>query len=254
MRFEKFIPQDALKPYIRHFIISENTDAHTYKVFPGTDLVIGFQYRGQLARLNNGVKTNLTAAGITGLVDRPAVFQHTPDIGTILIFFTAHGLAAFSSCPANELFNQSISLEEVFDRQQVTDTKEKLAAAADDRQRIRVVEQFLLRHLKESQRDKLVIEAVKLIYASGGHLKISDLQKKLLISPSALEKRFRRLVGTTPKKFSSIIRFNNVLKELDQARSLTDLCYEHQFFDQAHFIRNFKQYAGDTPENFRRFL
>jgi AraC-like DNA-binding protein len=95
---------------------------------------------------------------------------------------------------------------------------------------------------------------VKLIYASGGHLKISDLQKKLLISPSALEKRFRRLVGTTPKKFSSIIRFNNVLKELDQARSFTDLCYEHQFFDQAHFIRDFKQYTGDTPKNFRRFL
>jgi AraC-like DNA-binding protein len=254
MRFEKFIPQDVLKPYIRHFIISENTGAHTYKVYPGTDLVIGFQYSGQLVRLNNEVKTNLATAGITGLADRPAVFQHMPDIGTVLIFFTEQGLAAFSSCPANELFNQSVSLEEVFDRQQVADTKEKLAAATGDRQRIQVVEQFLLRHLKENRRDKLVIEAVKLIYASGAHLKISDLQKKLLISPSALEKRFRRMVGTTPKKFSSIIRFNNVLKELDQTRSLTDLCYEHHFFDQAHFIRDFKQYTGDTPENFRRFL
>lgn len=253
MRFEKFIPADPLKPYVRHFIISENSDTHTYKVFPGTDLVMGFQYSGRLARLDNLVKTPLSTAGITGLVDRPAIFQNTSNIGTILVFFTEPGFAAFSSCPANELFNQSISLEEVFDRQQVADTKEKLAAAADDRQRIRLVEQFLLRHLKDSQRDKLVIEAVKLIYASGGHLKISDLQKKLLISPSALEKRFRRLVGTTPKKFSSIVRFNNVLKELDKARSLTDLCYEHNFFDQAHFIKDFKQYTGETPENFRRF-
>lgn len=253
MRFEKFIPADPLKPYIRHFIISENSDAHTYKVFPGTDLVMGFQYSGKLARLSNEIKTNLSTAGITGLVDRPAIFQNTPDIGTVLVFFTEPGFAAFSSCPANELFNQSVSLDDVFDRQQVTDTTEKLAGTVTDYQRIRIVEQFLLRHLKKTQSDKLIIEAVRLIYQSGGRIKITDLQKKLLVSPSVLEKRFRRLVGTTPKKFSSIVRFNNVLKELNEARSLTDLCYEHNFFDQAHFIKDFKQYTGDTPENFRRF-
>jgi len=62
------------------------------------------------------------------------------------------------------------------------------------------------------------------------------------------------LVATTPKKFASIVRFNCVLSDLSNIKSLTDICYENNFFDQAHFIKDFKQYTGDTPETFKRFL
>jgi len=60
-------------------------------------------------------------------------------------------------------------------------------------------------------------------------------------------------VGTTPKKFASIVRFNAVPDDMSK-RSLTEICYENNFFDQAHFIRDVKQYTGDTPEKFRGFL
>jgi methylphosphotriester-DNA--protein-cysteine methyltransferase len=69
-----------------------------------------------------------------------------------------------------------------------------------------------------------------------------------------LERRFKAIVGTTPKKFASIVRFNTVLRDLDSAKSLTDICYEHGFFDQAHFIKDFRHYTGDTPESFRHQL
>lgn len=56
------------------------------------------------------------------------------------------------------------------------------------------------------------------------------------------------------KKFASIVRFNKVLDNLNETKSLTEICYENHFFDQAHFIKDFKQFTGDTPENFKRFL
>ena len=59
-------------------------------------------------------------------------------------------------------------------------------------------------------------------------------------------------MGTTPKKFASIIRFNTVLDDLKTAKSLTEICYENNFFDQAHFIKDFKHFTGDTPEDFKR--
>jgi methylphosphotriester-DNA--protein-cysteine methyltransferase len=151
------------------------------------------------------------------------------------------------------LFNQSLSLDYIFDRSKVNEVQERLALAAKDKQRIKILEQFLLSQLKDIQADKLILEALNLIYQSKGSIRVSELNEKLFISQSPFEKRFRKVVGTTPKKFASIVRFNAVLDNLN-AKSLMEICFENNFFDQAHFIKDFKQFTGDTPEQFKRFL
>lgn len=254
MRFDKYIPTDPLKHYIKYFAVSENEVEREYKVFPSTGLVIGFQYRGQLSNLKDDTEDKLTAAGITGISDSYNTFRNSAGIGTILVYFTETGFAHFASHPAHELFNMSISLENVFDRNSVSEMEEKLSNTRTDKQRIQIVESFLLSQLKDIQTDKLIIEAVKIIYQTKGTIRIKELNEKLFISQSPFEKRFRKLVGTTPKKFASIVRFNTVVDSLGNTRSLTDICYDNNFFDQAHFIKDFKQYTGDTPENFKRFL
>jgi AraC-like DNA-binding protein len=171
-----------------------------------------------------------------------------------LVYFTEIGFTHFASHPANELFNLSLSLDDVFDRKSVAEVDEKLTITTTDKQRIKVVEQFLISQLKDIQTDKLIVEAVKLIYQSNGTIRIKELNEKLFISQSPFEKRFRKVVGTTAKKFASIVRFNSVLDNLSNTKSLTEICYENNFFDQAHFIKDFKQFTGDTPENFKRFL
>ncbi|RZK48765.1 MAG: AraC family transcriptional regulator [Pedobacter sp.] len=60
--------------------------------------------------------------------------------------------------------------------------------------------------------------------------------------------------NTTAKKFASIVRFNSILDNINETKTLTEICYENNFFDQAHFIKDFKQFTGDTPENFKRLL
>jgi len=116
------------------------------------------------------------------------------------------------------------------------------------------VEKFLEDQLKEKAGDQLIVKAVTLIYGSKGSMKMKELHQQLHISQSAFEKRFRKLVGTSPKKFASIVRFNTVLHDLGREKSLTEICYDNHFFDQAHFIKDFKQYTGDSPEQFKRFL
>ncbi|MDR6967638.1 AraC-like DNA-binding protein [Flavobacterium arsenatis] len=254
MKFEKHLPIQQLKPYIKYFVVSENELENQYKVFPSSGLVIGFQYKGQLATLKNGTESKLTTAGITGITDGFKIFKNSANIETVLVYFTEIGFTHFASHPANELFNQSLSLEDVFDKNSVAEVEEKLASASTDNQRIKIVEQFLIGQLKDIQTDKLIVEAVKLIYQSNGTIRINQLNEKLFISQSPFEKRFRKVVGTTPKKFASIVRFNAVLDNLNEAKTLTEICYENNFFDQAHFIKDFKQFTGDTPENFKRFL
>lgn len=254
MRFEKILPCEPLQPYIRYFVVAENPDESTYKVFPSTALVIGFQYRGQLKSIANHQETSLTSAGITGISDHYKTFRNSAGIGTILVYFTEIGLSHFTTCPANELFNQSIGLDNLFNKDKIRETEEKLAFGKTDKQRIHIIEHFLVSQLKEARNDQLILKAVSLIYQSKGSLRIKELQEQLCISQSPFEKRFRKLVGTSPKKFSNIIRFNLVLNQLNTGKSLTEICYENHFFDQAHFIKDFKQFTGDTPENFKRFL
>ena len=254
MRFEKVIPSARLRPYVRQIVITENVEEETYKIFPSLGLVVGFQYRGRLSILSGAVESRLSPCGITGISDSFKVFKNTAGIGTVLVFFTEVGLAQFSSCPAQELFNQSVSLDNLFDKQKVADVEESLALALTDNERVRAVELFLEEQLKEKAQDQLIVKAVTLIYTSRGSIRIKELLQQLHISQSAFEKRFRKVVGTSPKKFASIVRFNAVLKDLGQEKSLTEICYVNNFFDQAHFIKDFRQYTGDSPENFKRFL
>ena len=254
MRFDKIIPTDQLKPYIKYFVVSENDVESEYKVFPSSGMVMGFQYSGRLTSIQHETEDKLTTAGITGISDSYKIFRNTADIGTILVYFTETGFAQFASHPVNELFNLSISLEQIFDKSIVRETEDKLAAARSDKQRIHIVEKFLISQLKDIRKDNLIIEAVKIIYQTKGTIRIKDLNERLFISQSPFEKRFRKLVGTTPKKFASIVRFNTVLDNLSNTKSLTDICYENNFFDQAHFIKDFKQYTGDSPEKFKRLL
>ena len=254
MKFEKHLPTPRLQSYISHFVVSENESESEYRVFPSSGLVVGFQYKGRLFTVHETKEYKLDASGITGISDRYKMFRNSPGIGTILVYFTEVGFAHFSSHPVNELFNLSLSLDYLFDKNKVLEVEDKLMLAATDRQRIRVVEQFLLSEMKDIHTDKLIVEAVRLIYKSKGTIRISELNEKLFISQSPFEKRFRKIVGTTPKKFASIIRFNNVLKDLNTTKSLTEICYENHFFDQAHFIKDFRQFTGNTPENFKRGL
>lgn len=251
MRFEKHLPAERLRPYIKYYVVSETEARSEYKVFPAPGIVIGFQYRGNLAIVEN-TEVPLATAGISGIADHYKVFRNSPNIGTILVYFSESGFAHFGAPPAHELFNLSVSLDQIFDKWHINEVEEKLSSVTTDKQRLKIVEQFLLSQMRDIKTDNLVDEAVRLIYQSNGTIRINELNQKLLTSQSPLEKRFRAVVGSSPKKFASIVRFNCVLNNLKSVKSLTQICYEKAFFDQAHFIKDFKQFTGSTPDSYKR--
>lgn len=127
---------------------------------------------------------------------------------------------------------------------------DKLCEAQHDAARIAVVEEFLLSRLNSNASDPMVLLAVQLIRQSNGSAKMTSLAEKLNISQSRFEKRFRKIVGCSPKKFASLVRLNHVITS-DAAKSdLMSIGLDAGYFDQAHFIKDFKSYTGQTPEQF----
>ncbi|MEI9908909.1 MAG: helix-turn-helix domain-containing protein [Bacteroidota bacterium] len=250
MKFKTYIPCDILKPYVKSFAIQETEDAKTYKVLPGTGLVIGFQYKGKLSRLDNQKEIVLSASGVSGLADHYKVFKSSANIGSVLVFFKEAGASIFFRQPLHELFRESISLDNFMLRSELLLLEEQLGGAKSDFARIEAVEKFLVARMTLQEPDKLVLAALALIHKNKGNIRIKELIKELHTSQSPLEKRFRQAVGASPKKFASIVRLKNAILQYDPAVSLTGLSYEAGFYDQAHFIKEFKTFTGDTPEAF----
>ncbi len=250
MRFDTYLPCEALKSYVKAFVISENTEESTYKVLPDTGLVIGFQYKGRLSQLNNGTQVALGSSGLTGLHDSFRLFTNSSDTGSVLVYFMEAGAAPFFRQPIHELFRESVSLDHFVLRSELLILEEQLCAAKTDVNKIKVVEQFLISRLKQPVADNLVLGALSLIHKAKGNIRMKELMEQLHTSQSPLEKRFRQAVGTSPKKFASIVRFKHTLQLFDSQRSLTKLGYEAGFYDQAHFIKEFKNFTGETPESF----
>lgn len=252
MKFEYFLPVPSLQPYIKYFVIAEQNETTEYKIFPDTALVAGFQYRGQLSRLEEESEKTLSTTGITGLTNQVQSFKNSGETGSVLVYFRDTGLAHFTRVPLHEIYDLSIDLTHILDKNIIRAAEDSLHEASTDEERIAIVEKALLAMIEEKTSDVLILKAVEMINEQKGNLRIRDLQKQLFISQSPFEKRFRRIVGTSPKKYASIVRFQHVLEDMKTKKSLAAITYEHNFFDPAHFSREFKQFTGQSPEQFIR--
>lgn len=250
MTFQAYLPRPQLRPYIKRFVISETANAQDYKILPDTSLVMGFQYSGQLAYLDNDTSVTLSTAGITGLTDTFRIFRSSNTIGSVLVIFTETGAHAFFREPLHELFRESLALDTLIRSPAVSRLQERLADTLTDRGKIEWVEDFLLSHWQQRTPDLLVDAALFHIHQTKGTLRINELADRLCISQSPLEKRFRQIVGASPKKFSSIVRLQHAIHRLRSPHSLVETGLDAGYFDQAHFSKEFKAFTGATPLEF----
>lgn len=243
-------PSISLRPYIDRYVIDEKTEGAVYKVYPATSVVVGFQYSGTLAAVSDDTIVRLSGAGVTGLSDRYKVFKSFPDTGTILVYFTATGAAAFFKNPVHEIFGGSYSLKDFFPESLIMATEEQLREARDDVQRIAIVEAFLLAGIRDVREDKMVSSALQIINAASGNVRMAALSSELNISISRMEKRFRKIAGASPKKYAAIVRFNAMLNDHTAGKPYMHTAYRLGYFDQAHFIKDFKAFTGQAPERY----
>jgi AraC-like DNA-binding protein len=248
-RFEKFDPSGALKPYVKYFAVSEDEHGGSYKVLPDTSLVMGFQYKGKLSLISGDTPGILSSYGVTGLQDQYRIFKSSAAVGSILVYFNDIGASYFFRNPANRLFSESISLDNFICMSRLNQIHEQLCEAQSDIKRIVIVENFLLSLLKLNDIDQLVKNALLLIYEAKGNIRMKHLAEQVHITQSPLEKRFRAAIGASPKKFASIVKFQAIINGFSSPGSLSDTAYDKGHQDQPHFIKNFRQYSGDAPDD-----
>ena len=250
MHIERFTPGEILKPFIRQYVFIETANDLVNRILPDTSLVMAFRYGGKISDITEAHSGKLPSSLITGLKKSPRLINYAPGTGNMLVLFKAAGAAAFFKNPLHELFEASVPLDNFIAPDELALIEEQLAEAANNQQRVIITEQFLLKHIESHKQDQLIISALQKIHLSKGMIKIKDLADTHYISQDAFEKRFRRVVGTSPKQFSNIIKIRSIVDSKPKNGSLSQVALEAGYFDQPHFNKEFKLFTGLTPTDF----
>lgn len=230
------------------FVESENEIENS--LIPDTSLVMAIRYQGKVTEKKEGIDNNLPAAVLSGLRKSHRLVHYSKHTSNVLVLFKPIGAAAFFHEPLHEFFNQSVQANWLRGYSDFPEITEQLATIKTKNEKLALLEKVFVSKLRNPGHDTLVQSAIQQMRSANGNLSIKNLANDLYISQDAFEKRFRQTVGTSPKHFSSIIRMQHAIHVHLPGKSLTHLALEAGYYDQAHFIKDFKTFTGKTPNQF----
>lgn len=182
-------------------------------------------------------------------------FLEIEPTGSTAIFavrFYPEGFIPFATLPLKEMENKALSLNKLFG-EEGTHLEELVVSATNTAERIGLVEKFLDHQRVNTQyADQVVKATVGLIMDVKGQYSVDQLSQKLNIHRRQLERKCSRVVGLSPKQLAKIIRLQYVFLALknNQNTPLTSIAQDGDYYDQAHFIKDFKEFTGISPKQF----
>jgi len=200
----------------------------------------------------SGDSTLLPSGFVIGQLTQPYEVEPTGTTGTFFVCFHPNGFLPFATFPIKEMENTAVPLDKLFGDDGPTIAQQILSASSTP-ERITIIEAFLFRRLMDSEAyDRIVTSTIETILTANGQLSVNELSEQNKVSRRQLSRKFASDIGLSPKQLSKTIRLQATLKTLltDKPTSLTDLAYENEYYDQAHFIKDFKEFTGLTPKEF----
>lgn len=165
------------------------------------------------------------------------------------VHFKPGGAFPFFDPPASELRNMQVSLEDLWGSL-AGELRERLLAAPTPEGKFRILEQTLLARVAETlQRHPAVAYALHEFHGLPHTRTIADVTGQIGLSAKRFIQVFSGEVGLTPKLFCRVQRFQRVLRRIGTGRPVewAAVAADCGYFDQAHFIRDFRAFSGMNP-------
>ncbi len=256
MNYQTFESDQDLSTFVKCYWTLESPKEETPEkqtIVPDGCMEMIFHY-GNLYKqyLDNGNSIIQPRCFVIGQLTRPLEIEPTGETGIFSVRFHPEGFLPFITTPIKEMENTAVSLEKLFgkDGQEIG---QQILSANSTAERIKFIEIFLLDRLTDLETvDRIVKSTVETIMTANGQLSVDELSRHSKVDRRQLLRKFSSAIGLSPKQLSRTIRLQAALKMLlnDQFSSLSDLAYENEYYDQAHFIKDFKEFTGSTPKEF----
>ena len=256
MEYQTFEPGQHLKTFIKCFWTLDSpkeASPEIQTIVPDGCMEMIFHY-GDLYRqyTESGKSIVQPRCFVIGQLTRPLEIEPMGVTGIFSVRFHPNGFLPFATIPIKEMENTAVPLTKLFGKDG-TEIEGRILNARSTPERIKLIESFLLARTTNAKTvDRIVKSTVDTIMTANGQLTIDELSKQTNVNRRQLERKFSSAIGLSPKQLSKTIRLQATLKMLldKQFTSLTALAYENDYYDQAHFTKDFKELTGFTPKEF----
>jgi AraC-like DNA-binding protein len=257
MPYREYAPGDALKEYVQCYFVCESEEAviHNDHVFASGSVEIMFNLGSEAPQMIvDGKNSAQPAVQLWGQTIRPFSFTSVGKHSMLGIRFFGHTAACFFDEPVGNFNDLVIDLRDVAGLPSRV-LYDQLLDTPLLGKRITLVEHYLLARLRRSEaklaKAALMGSLVKSLGRADFFENINSVAKFHGLSARYLQTLFINYSGLSPKLFVRIGRFR---KSLDLVATgdlpLTTIAYQCGYFDQSHFIKDFKYFTGWQPSRF----
>ena len=227
--YREIAPCEPLKPYIRCFWTERQTSQNVL-VIPDTCMDIIFK-----------TDENGETDGFFCALDERSYFSQNGGAELFGIRFYAWTAQLFSRRDLSGSGGRAFCAEEYFDG--VFELKNLIQSSASFEERAAAAENWLLERLENIRVNNDLLNAVDFIINNRGTLEISSVCVHTALSARQLERSFARTMGTSPKAFSGLVRYQLLWREMvtSGAFNVQDAVEKYGYFDQAHLLNDFRK-------------
>ena len=256
--YREFKPIAPLRPYVQCIwtMRARGEDfAEPQRLVPDGNIEVMLNYGESYSQAWTDDKKNTnTHKGSCLVGQRPAYYFTSAhgDVDFIGISFKPGGLSPFMLHPISDFTGSIISLK-LLNNALFLEMEERIAELADVTSRVALIESLLTKSL-QSNRDKLenVERFIPLLHSISNYSSVAHFLREHIIHERKLQRDFDHHVGVTPKFLQRVLRFRQAAHAMFAAsfKNLTELAYECGYYDQAHFINEFRFFSGLSPRQY----
>lgn len=257
MVFKEFLPGHKLAPFVKCFYLYESQSNADYDdtVFPSGNMEVIFNLgRGTWQSQKDDKFYTTPPIELWGQITRPLAIRSLGENTMLGMRFYPHSMAYFFKESIAALNNDIVDAADLFGPS-IKTLHAKLLDNTNLSARIALLEEYLSNCLliseKKHAKIKFVGDIVSSLAQNTGSERITEISNRNKISSRYLTQLFAQYTGLQPKLLSKINRFQYSLNLINtNSHDLTTVAYDSGYFDQSHFIREFKSFTGLTPNAF----
>ena len=255
MKYHEYTPHSILEDHVKCFWIHEGTYSAeaAQDITPDGAVELIFNFGTPYQLLTTTPPSVLPPAIIVGFQKKTMPIRVDGTVKVVAARLFAWGALALLEEEVRAITDAVTALNAEWDS--LVQILERHVTQADYEKAWTALQEFLIRRTLARNYDlKHVQTAAKLLYHTKGQCAIEELADYCHTSVRQLQRKFQEAVGASPKLFARTLRFEQAQRRLmfEPDADLTSLAYDCGYFDQAHFIKDFKDFTGKTPSEYAR--
>jgi AraC-like DNA-binding protein len=165
-----------------------------------------------------------------------------------------HAVQQLLNIPSYEIINEVHDFDCLFG-QSAKDISEQVCCVPTTTMRMELVSGFLTEKVMERRPD-LFSRFARQVIDSEGQMNFSQMLHQTGLSLKQFERRFKATAGFTPAYYARITRFQSAKRKytIGKYTTLTELAHDCHYYDQSHFIRDFKEFSGMQARYYFKLL